>query len=79
MQTGSNWWLPTIYMPEMNGLELYRQIKDEQSDMRFIFITGYSNQEETSRYISEPQTELLQKPFRSQNLDLKVRELLNQD
>lgn len=40
-------------------------------------ITGYSAESATQSYIHRTNTDLLQKPFRKQDLAVKVRELLN--
>ena len=37
--------LTDIQMPGMNGLELYKKIKENWSHIRIVFLTGYSNHE----------------------------------
>jgi len=56
--------LTDIYMPEMNGLELLRQLRDGGSDVPVILITGYDADE--ARHAAEQYhaAALLLKPFR---------------
>ncbi len=66
-----------IIMPEMNGLDLYRYVMERRPDLPFIFITGYTTEfiiraEDTGEF-----TELLQKPFKMNDLAVKVRSMLD--
>ncbi len=59
-----------VMMPKMNGYELYKNIIQLQPDMKFIFITGYSDNILDKNFIDSEDVIILHKPF-------KPKELLN--
>ena len=66
-----------IIMPEMGGLELSKKVKKIRSDIRFIYISGYTD-EAISRY-GEIINELtyLQKPFEPKEILAMTRSVLD--
>jgi CheY-like chemotaxis protein len=58
-----------VRMPEMEGTEVARRLKEERPDLKVLLISGYA----PDQSISEP---LLPKPFAPSELLAKVRELI---
>ena len=56
--------LTDIYMPEMNGLELLKQIRDDGLSIPVILITGYDADEARLKAEQYNAAALLLKPFR---------------
>lgn len=59
-----------VMMPKMNGYELYKNIIQLQPDIKFIFMTGYSDNILNKNFINKEDVIILRKPF-------KPKELLN--
>ena len=67
-----------VVMPQMNGHELAKKLKDSRPDIKILYISGY-NQEATQKYVTDDADgSFLQKPFASAALVLKVREILDE-
>ncbi|MCX7957610.1 MAG: response regulator [Deltaproteobacteria bacterium] len=66
-----------IVMPEMNGIEFFRKIREFDPQIPVILITGYSDdflpQEDISRY----RDIIIQKPFNESQLIGKIREIMS--
>jgi two-component system cell cycle sensor histidine kinase/response regulator CckA len=60
-----------VVMPYMKGPELARQLRDKQSDLKVIFVSGYVAPGDLG-----PHEALLRKPFVRQHLIDKVKEVL---
>ncbi len=64
-----------IVMPEMNGIEFFKKVREFDSEIPFILITGYSDdflpQEDMSKY----RDNIIQKPFNESQLLEKIREI----
>jgi DNA-binding response OmpR family regulator len=62
--------LVDIRTPEMNGIELYRQLKDDCSEMtnRLLFTTGDVINDEVKVFLKETGRPFLAKPFTPQEL-----------
>ncbi len=65
--------LTDIYMPELNGLELLRQLRDDGNEIPVILITGFDAEE--AKQVAEDchAAALLLKPFRL----LQLKDLLD--
>ena len=63
-------------MPEMNGWELARQLKQVRPDLRVLFLTGYADTEIPDYESFEELGDILQKPVSNEALVRKVREVL---
>jgi PAS domain S-box-containing protein len=69
-----------MVMPgELSGELLAQRLRRDDPDLRVIFISGYHPQSESDSEPLPPHTLFLQKPFRSDELALAVRTLLDQD
>ena len=64
-----------IVMPEMGGSELARRLTAERTDLRVLYMSGYADGETARRGLSAGAA-YLQKPFTSDALARKVREVL---
>jgi len=68
--------LSDVIMPEMNGLDLVRQIQTFYPDIKYIFMSGYPANVIADQGALEEGTHFLQKPFVIKSLDDKIREAL---
>ncbi len=66
-----------MVMPQMNGVELYRQISDIRR-LNVLYMSGYTDTGAIDRGALAVGTPLLQKPFTAAALNQKVREALSQ-
>jgi CheY-like chemotaxis protein len=66
-----------VVMPEMGGGELARRLLERRPDLRVLYVSGYTNDELLRRGIPSG-TLFVQKPFTSEDLMRRVRELLDQ-
>ncbi|MBC8400303.1 MAG: response regulator [Candidatus Marinimicrobia bacterium] len=66
-----------VVMPEMGGVNLYKNIHVKDSKIKFLFITGYTLDETFNKYIDWDGLDLLQKPFRKEEIARKVRDILD--
>jgi CheY-like chemotaxis protein len=67
--------LTDIVMPGMNGRQLAREMKSRRSQLKVLFITGYSGDTHPGRL--EPGVSMLQKPLTQVMLAAKIRDLLD--
>jgi len=65
-----------IVMPELNGLEMMKQIRAARPNMKFLFITGFAGE---FHELSENRADVLQKPFLPSELMRKVEKILNRE
>ena len=66
-----------VVMPEMGGGELVDQLLSSRPELKVLYISGYTNEEVTRRGISRSDAAFIQKPFTSDELMRKVREVLD--
>jgi len=64
-------------MPRLGGRELYEILQRRFPALKFLFISGYSVNAMSERFIIDEGLELLHKPFNTIDLIRKVRELLD--
>ena len=69
--------LTDVVMPHMGGRELVRRMKTLHSEIRVLFISGYTDHAITHHAGLKPGTPFLQKPFSPTALAKKVREVLD--
>ncbi len=70
--------LTDVVMPYMGGKELVKRMKTLHSEIRVLFISGYTDHAITYHAGLKPGTPFLQKPFSPTALARKVREVLDQ-
>ena len=63
-------------MPNMNGEEAFHEIRKLQPDARVLLVSGYSEQEATTRFAGKGLAGFLQKPFKADDLRRKMRSVL---
>jgi two-component system cell cycle sensor histidine kinase/response regulator CckA len=68
--------LTDIVMPEMNGFELAKMIRETRTDAKVLYMSGYTDNRVSSAWVIEPDTPFLHKPFTASALAQKVREAL---
>ena len=66
-----------VVMPEMGAGELVDQLVASRPELKVLYISGYTNDEVTRRGISQSEAAFIQKPFTSEVLMRKVREVLD--
>ncbi len=66
-----------VIMPDMNGKELYRRMTEEQgSTKKVLFMSGYHDEVIHSDEFDTNEMDFIQKPFVTEELGRKIRELL---
>lgn len=63
-------------MPNLNGEETLREIRQIRQDALVILMSGYSEQDATTRFIGKRLSGFIQKPFRMDDLRAKLRHVL---
>jgi DNA-binding NtrC family response regulator len=69
--------LSDVVMPEMGAGELTAQLLARRSEMKVLFVSGYTNDEIVRRGVSRKNAAFIQKPFQAEELMQKVREVLD--
>jgi FixJ family two-component response regulator len=64
-------------MPGLNGKELQEHLTRERPGLKVLFISGYTGDILAKRGLMREELCFLQKPFRSLDLQRKVREVLD--
>ena len=66
-----------IRMPNMNGFELYREIRKKKREMKVCFVTAYEiSKNEAGHPTANGSVEFLKKPISNEELVEKVKNLL---
>jgi two-component system cell cycle sensor histidine kinase/response regulator CckA len=68
-----------VVMPTMNGRQLAERLLADRSDLKVLYMSGYTDDAVIARGVIEPGTAFLQKPFGADRLAQKIRELLDAD
>ncbi len=66
-----------VVMPEMSGRELAETLRDQQPDLKVLYISGYTDDEVVQRGISGREVAFLRKPFASEEFVRRVRGVLD--
>ena len=66
-----------IHLPEMDGLEALKRIKQKSKDIQTIMITAYSSITNRTRAFELGANDYITKPFNNDELIFKIREGLN--
>jgi DNA-binding NtrC family response regulator len=64
-----------IRLPDINGIDVYEQIKHINSDIGVIFVSGYTNDEHINNTIQKNNYTYLHKPFEPENLIKMIEEV----
>jgi len=68
--------LTDVVMPKMGGRDLAEKIQSEKPEVKFIYMSGYTDRAISDNGLLHKGVEFIQKPFAPRNLALKVREVL---
>ena len=71
--------LTDVVMPVMSGTELAQRIAPLQPQAQVLYMSGYTNDSMVRHGLLEDQVYFLQKPFTSNSLARKVREVLDEE
>ena len=66
-----------VVMPQMSGRQLAEAVQTIRSDIKVLYISGYTDEVISHHGVLEPGTAFLQKPFSPETFASKVHELLN--
>jgi two-component system cell cycle sensor histidine kinase/response regulator CckA len=66
-----------MMMPQMNGLQLAAHLRQQRPDMRTLFLSGYTDSTVVQQGPLNPSEHFLQKPFATETLVSKVREIID--
>ena len=64
-------------MPKIDGLELLRKIKMQESNICFLMVTGYPNVDSAITAIKEGANDYVNKPFHMEDIRIKVEKILD--
>jgi signal transduction histidine kinase/ActR/RegA family two-component response regulator len=67
-----------VIMPHMNGHELAGKLSSLRPDMKVLYVSGYSDNDIGDHGVLDPRFELLQKPFTTQTLARKIRDVIRE-
>ena len=67
-----------VIMPEMNGKDLCEKILEYSSDIRILFMSGYTADVISQHSILEDSINFIQKPFKFEELITKVKSVLSE-
>jgi CheY-like chemotaxis protein len=65
-----------LTMPHLSGEEVFRELRQLRPDVRVLLMSGYTEQEVTTRFTGQGLAGFVQKPFQLPALLLKVRQAL---
>jgi DNA-binding NtrC family response regulator len=68
--------LTDVIMPERNGRQLYESICQHYPHLKILFMSGYTDEAISHHGVLDPGTPFIQKPFTSEALIKKIREVL---
>jgi two-component system, cell cycle sensor histidine kinase and response regulator CckA len=68
-----------VVMPEMGGRELAEQLRRARPELRFLFMSGYTDDAAVRRDIADGHTYFLEKPFSPTVLARTIHEALTRD
>ena len=70
--------LTDVIMPDMNGKQLFERISQTYSDVKVLYMSGYTDNVIAHHGVIDPGVQFIQKPFSMKDLAAKVRETLDQ-
>jgi len=71
--------LMDMSMPRMDGQSCFTELKQINKDVEVVLSSGYSEQEATSRFAGQGLAGFLQKPYRPEELQDKIREVISHE
>jgi signal transduction histidine kinase/ActR/RegA family two-component response regulator len=68
--------LTDVVMPEMNGRKLAENVSEIQQNMKVVYMSGYTDDSIIHHGVLAPGTNFIEKPFTSETLTSKIRQVL---
>jgi CheY-like chemotaxis protein len=65
-----------VIMPSMGGREMAARLASSRPEIKILFMSGYTDNAISHHGVLSPRTAFLEKPFMTQTLARKVREVL---
>lgn len=69
--------LSDMVMPNMDGANLYRALREKNSDIKMVLFTGYPLDQTGKTFVEEEGVAWIQKPFTAEALDAIIRQTLD--
>jgi two-component system cell cycle sensor histidine kinase/response regulator CckA len=69
--------LTDVVMPDMGGVELVARLLELWPELKVVYMSGYAQGDKLEPESPRVERSFLQKPFSSESLTLKVREVLD--
>jgi DNA-binding NtrC family response regulator len=69
--------LTDIIMPELNGPDLVRMMRQKRPTLKALYMSGYANNAAAQIGVLKPDAAFLQKPFSSETLTQCIRKVLD--
>ena len=69
--------LMDLTMPRMDGAETFRELRLIRPDVKVLLMSGFNEQEAINRFTGKGLAGFLQKPFRIEDLQEKLRIILD--
>ncbi|HSH96574.1 MAG TPA: PAS domain S-box protein, partial [Roseimicrobium sp.] len=66
-----------LTMPHMDGEETFRELRRIRPNIRVLLMSGFNEQDATSRFVGKGLAGFLQKPFKADQLASKLQEIEN--
>ena len=66
-----------MIMPQMSGKEVFRKMKEINPEVNVILASGFSSEENTQDLMMDGLSDLIQKPYRLQDLSNKIHTVLS--
>jgi CheY-like chemotaxis protein len=68
--------LADLVLPDLNGRELARRLRERRPDLRVVLVSGYADDTAFRRELADGDLPLVEKPFRESALTSAVRAAL---
>ncbi len=68
-----------MIMPKMNGVEMADAIRQENTSIKVLYISGYADNHVLQTDLQDEKIDFLQKPFTTRELLQKIRSILDKD
>jgi two-component system cell cycle sensor histidine kinase/response regulator CckA len=69
--------LTDVIMPQMSGSQLAHRLREMRPDLKVLFMSGYTDDMIAGHGVLAGETQLIQKPFSSRDLGIKLRAVLD--
>ena len=70
--------LTDVLLPGLSGLELAGKLREEQPELKVLYVSGYSQRAVVDQEVSHKGSDFLRKPFSLDELQIKVQEMMEE-